>query len=605
MRNREGINKRWPVRGRHFNQMGTMLVDLVWLSALVLFLPAVSQCEPLYVLSAPNLLRMGSKENVFVEVQDYTVAQSITVDIVVKDFPAQKRELFFKRVTLNSGNKFQALQEIQTPDGIIVQKDDVKLENGVISKQFLLPETVSVGIWKLVCRFQNTLQKYFTADFEVKEYVLPNFEVKLTPEKSFFYVDDKELTVEITAQYLYGEDVSGMAFVVFGVLTQDGEKKSFPASLQRVPIEAGKGKVKLTREQIQKTYPNIRELIQQSLYVSVSVLTHSGSEMVEAEKRGILVVTSPYTIHFTKTPTYFKPGMPFQVLVYVTNPDDTPAEDIDIEVTPGPVVGKTQKNGMAKLTIHTQGSDSSLPITVRTNSPALTPERQASAHMTAKPYKTLGGSKNYLHISIQVTELEIGDNMQITLYPGNSPGLQGQDKDFTYLVLSKGQIVQAGRYKRSKGQSLVILSLPVTKDMIPSFRFVAYYHVGTEVVSDSVWVDVKDACMGTLKVTATKAKDVYEPRKPFGLTITGDPGAWVGLVAVDKGVYALNHKNRLTETKIWDIIEKHDIGCTFGSGADSMGVFYDAGLAFASSAVGTSTQTVLSFRRVADGAHLH
>ncbi len=43
------------------------------------------------------------------------------------------------------------------------------------------------------------------------------------------------------------------------------------------------------------------------------------------------------------------------------------------------------------------------------------------------------------------------------------------------------------------------LSLPVTKDMLPSFRFVAYYHVGSsEVVSDSVWVDVKDTCMGTV-----------------------------------------------------------------------------------------------------------
>ncbi len=43
------------------------------------------------------------------------------------------------------------------------------------------------------------------------------------------------------------------------------------------------------------------------------------------------------------------------------------------------------------------------------------------------------------------------------------------------------------------------LSLPVTKDMVPSFRFVAYYHVSSsEVVSDSVWIDVKDTCMGTV-----------------------------------------------------------------------------------------------------------
>ena len=62
-------------------------------------------------------------------------------------------------------------------------------------------------------------------------------------------------------------------------------------------------------------------------------------------------------------------------------------------------------------------------------------------------------------------------------------------------VLNKGQIVSAGRLV---GQALVTFSMQVTKDMVPSFRIVAYYHVGGEVVSDSVWVDVKDTCLGTV-----------------------------------------------------------------------------------------------------------
>lgn len=37
--------------------------------------------------------------------------------------------------------------------------------------------------------------------------------------------------------------------------------------------------------------------------------------MVEAEKRGIQIVKSPYTIQFKRTPKYFKPGMPFDVKV--------------------------------------------------------------------------------------------------------------------------------------------------------------------------------------------------------------------------------------------------------------------------------------------------
>ncbi|XP_035518562.1 complement C3-like [Morone saxatilis] len=73
----------------------------------------------------------------------------------------------------------------------------------------------------------------------------------------------------------------------------------------------------------------------------------------------------------------------------------------------------------------------------------------------------------------------------------------------------------------------------------------------------------------------------------FGLKVTGDPEATVGLVAVDKGVYVLNNKHRLTQKKVWDIVEKYDTGCTPGGGKDSMSVFYDAGLLFESSASGT------------------
>ena len=34
--------------------------------------------------------------------------------------------------------------------------------------------------------------------------------------------------------------------------------------------------------------------------------------------------------------------------------------------------------------------------------------------------------------------------------------------------------------------------------------------------------------------------------------------------------------------QVWDLVEKHDTGCTPGGGKDGMGVFYDAGLLFES-----------------------
>uniref|UniRef100_A0A8C1F9R1 Complement C3a, tandem duplicate 6 n=1 Tax=Cyprinus carpio carpio TaxID=630221 RepID=A0A8C1F9R1_CYPCA len=646
-----------------------MEVKLLFLTVVLLSSPLLTLCDPLYVLSAPNLLRVGSSENVFVEAQDYS-GGDLNVRIIVKNHPKKNVEILSKSVTLTAANNFQILTdmkipsdrqyfsddplekqyvylqaqfpsftlekvvmlsfqsgyifvqtdkpiytpastvqyrifsltsglkpfehagisvEIMDPQGITTMRETIFPQQGIRSGKYAVPQPASPGIWKVVTRFTNTPQKNYTADFEVKEYVLPTYEVTLSLSQSFFCVKDASLTVSIEAKYLHRNNVNGHAFVVFGVM-EDERKTSIPSSLQRVQISDGEANAKLTKEMILQTFPDINQLVGRSIYISVSVLSDTGSEMVEAQRRGIQIVTSPYTIHFKKTPQFFKPGMPFDVSVYITDPDQMPAENIEVEVNPGAVRGRTRANGIAKLTVNSYEGSSTLEITVQTKQPKLDDDQQAVRKMTAQAYKTKGGSNNYLHIGIDAAELQISDQMKVNLNLGRSPGVR--DQDFTYMILSKGHIVQADRFKR-RGQSLVTLSLPVTKDMVPSFRFVAYYHVGSsEVVSDSVWVDVKDTCMGTLKVQVKEPRPIYEPGESFSLQITGDPGAKVGLMAVDKAVHGLN-QNRLTQTKIWDVIEKHDIGCTAGGGRDSMGVFTDAGLMFESNtAGGTNTRTV-------------
>ncbi|AWP06027.1 Complement component C3 isoform 5 [Scophthalmus maximus] len=357
-------------------------------------------------------------------------------------------------------------------------------------------------------------------------------------------------------------------------------------------IENGHGVVQLKRQHITQTFSEINDLVGSSIFVAVSVLTESGSEMVEAELRGIQIVTSPYTIHFKRTPKFFKPGMSFDVAIEVVNPDESPAQGVTVVVNPGAVQGLTAANGIAKLTINTVARDPRLTITAKTNDPNILPTRQASATMEALPYKTK--TNNYIHIGVDTAELELGDNLKINL---NLNRQSNEDTDITYLIMSRGQLVKHGRY-RTRGQVLISLIVPITKEMLPSFRIIAYYHqTDTEVVSDSVWVDVKDSCMGSLKLESSRPAPSYEPRRVFVLKVTGDPDATVGLVAVDQGVYVLNNKHRLTQKKVWDIVEKYDTGCTPGGGKDSMSVFFDAGLLFESStASGTPYRQELKCR---------
>uniref|UniRef100_A0A672Q249 Alpha-2-macroglobulin bait region domain-containing protein n=1 Tax=Sinocyclocheilus grahami TaxID=75366 RepID=A0A672Q249_SINGR len=478
-----------------------MEVKLLFLTVVLLSSPLLTLCDPLFVLSAPNLLRVGSSENLFLEAQDYS-GGNMNVKIIVKNHPKKNLEILSKSVTLTADNNFQILTDIKIPSDRDYFSDDplekqyvylqaqfpsvtleqvvlLSFQSGYIFVQtdkpiytpastvysqcelktcyimFMIisvflknPQGITVlsdkiypcvrglcfssGIWKVVTLFSNTPQKNFTADFEVKEYVLPTFEVKLKPSKSFFYVGDESLTVDIEAKYLFGQKVDGNAFVVFGVM-EDEKKTSIPASLQKVQIMTGKGTAELTNQMITDTFPNINQLVGRSIYVSVSLLTESGSEMVEAERRGIQIVTSPYTIHFKKTPHFFKPGMPFSVSVYITNPDQTPAENVDVEVNSGEVRGQTKANGIAKVTVNTLGGSSTLDITAKTKDPQIKDEKQqAVKKMTAQAYIPKSGSNNYLHIGIDAAELQIGDSMTVYLNTGKSPGVK--DQDYTYMV---------------------------------------------------------------------------------------------------------------------------------------------------------------------------
>ncbi|XP_041960864.1 complement C3-like isoform X1 [Alosa sapidissima] len=638
-----------------------MRVDLVvvCVAAVALSLPTLSTCDPLFVMSAPNLLRVGSPEYVFVEAQDYNNQGPLQVKIVVSKFPS-KDVIVEKTVTLTKPGNFRKIEQIIIPptdfvnaekefvylqaffpnhvlekvillsfqsgyiflqtdktiytpsstvyyrifaltpdlkptetsvqvdimnqDGILMSQESITLKDakGMLSRSYLIPELVSFGTWSLVARFSNTPQKTFTAQFELKEYVLPSFEIILTPRKTFYYVNDDNLEIDIKARYLYGKEVTGMAFVMFGVLI-DGQKRSLPHSLQRVKVTGGAGSATLRKEHITSVFPKVDDIVHSSIYVQVSVLTETGSEMVEAEKRGIMIVKSPYTINYKRTPTYFKPGMPFSVIVYVSTPDASPAGGIKVafEWNEMKEVVTTQNNGIAEHAINTEANWQSLQITATTMDTDLAEDRQASRDMRVQPYQTKAGSKNYLHIKV-AGHVGLGDRITLNF---NLQVNFKQPHEITYLILSRGKLVETNGITR-QGQTVLSKDLIVTKDMVPSFRIVAYYHVGSEVVSDSVWVDVENTCMGKLKVEVIPKDTRYKPKGKLSLKITGDPGAKVGLVAVDKGVYVLNNKHRLTQSKVWDTVEKLNTACTAGSGKDSMGVFYDAGLVFETNAAG-------------------
>lgn len=80
-------------------------------------------------------------------------------------------------------------------------------------------------------------------------------------------------------------------------------------------------------------------------------------------------------------------------------------------------------------------------------------------------------------------------------------------------ILSKGRLVKHSR-RQLNHQIVISENILVTKEMMPSFTIIAYYRTSNnEVVSDSVRVDVKDTCIGSVrKELISNPRDVARPR---------------------------------------------------------------------------------------------
>uniref|UniRef100_A0A2R9B9K1 Complement C3 n=1 Tax=Pan paniscus TaxID=9597 RepID=A0A2R9B9K1_PANPA len=571
--------------------------------------------SPMYSIITPNILRLESEETVVLEAHD--AQGDVPVTVIVHDFPGKKLVLSSEKTVLTPAtnhmgnvtfmipanrefksekgrNKFVTVQatfgaqvvekvvlvslqsgylfiqtdktiytpgstvlyriftvnhkllpvgrtvmvNIENPEGIPVKQDSLSSQNqfGILPLSWDIPELVNMGQWKIQAYYENSPQEVFSAEFEVKEYVLPSFEVIVEPTEKFYYIyNEKGLEVTITARWVQS-DGGGRASIKVGRSNPEG----WPRSLH-------------------------------------SQLVPSGSDMVQAERSGIPIVTSPYQIHFTKTPKYFKPGMPFDLMVFVTNPDGSPAYRVPVAVQGEDTVQSlTQGDGVAKLSINTHPSQKPLSITVRTKKQELSEAEQATSTMQALPYSTVGNSNNYLHLSVPRTELRPGETLNVNFLLRMDRAHEAKIRYYTYLIMNKGRLLKAGRQVREPGQDLVVLPLSITTDFIPSFRLVAYYTlIGAsgqrEVVADSVWVDVKDSCVGSV----SQDRQIISGQE-FETSLVHMWGsqlsAWPPCVLPP-----------LCPLQIWDVVEKADIGCTPGSGKDYAGVFSDAGLTFTSS----------------------
>ncbi|XP_053512135.1 complement C5 isoform X2 [Artibeus jamaicensis] len=492
---------------------------------------------------------------------------------------------------------------------------DIMEENdytGIISfPDFKIPPNPKYGVWKIQAKYKEDFSTTGTAYFEVKEYVLPHFSVSIEPESSFIgHKKFNNFEITIRARYFYNKVVSEAdVFISFGIKEDlhDDNKNMMQNALQSKKLINGIAKVTLNSETAVKelSYGSLEELNNKYLYIGVTVVESTGGFFEEAEFSGIRYVLSPYKLNLVATPLFLKPGIPYSIKVQVKDSLDELVGGVPVTLS-AQTVDENQEtadlepkksvtgssDGVALFVVNLPTGVTALEFNVRTDDSDLPEENQASKDYRAIAYSSLSQSYLYIDWTGTYKPLLVGEHLNIIVTP-KSPYID-KITHYNYLILSKGKIVHFGTREKLPDSSYQNINIPVTQNMVPSARLLVYYIVTgeqtAELVSDSVWMNIEEKCGNQLQVSLIPGADVYSPGEHVSFNMKTDSDSWVALTAVDSAIYGVQRKAKKSLEKVFQALEKTDLGCGAGGGRNNADVFHLAGLTFLTNANADDTR---------------
>ncbi|XP_013359880.1 PREDICTED: CD109 antigen [Chinchilla lanigera] len=471
---------------------------------------------------------------------------------------------------------------IKDPKGNLIQQWlSQQGDLGVISKTFQLSSHPILGDWSVQAQVNG--QTYYES-FQVSEYVLPKFEVVLqTP--LYCSLNSKNLNGTITAKYTYGKPVKGDVTVTFLPLSVWGEKKNITKTFKI----NGSANFSFNDEEMKKVmdfsvgHSEHMDLSTPGPVEILATVTESLTAVSRNASANVFFKQHDYIIEFFNYAAVLKPTLNFTATVKVTRSDGSQLNEE--ERRNNVIIAAIQRNktnlwsrwnseneGMAvsHVTNHTVPPDGVFKIEF----PILDSTRQLqvkASFLDSEGSMEVHGmftspSRTYIQLKTRDENIKVGSPFELVV-SGNK-----QLKEFSYMVVSRGQLVAVGK------QNSTTFSLTPESSWAPKACIIVYYIENDgEIINDVLKIPVQLVFKNEIKLFWSKPK--AEPSEKVSLRISvTQPDSIVGIAAVDKSVNLMHRSNDITMENVVHELELYNTGYYLGMFMNSFTVFQECGL---------------------------
>nr|XP_060608900.1 CD109 antigen [Anolis sagrei ordinatus] len=454
---------------------------------------------------------------------------------------------------------------------------------GKIAKQFKLSKHPMLGDWSLHVEVNDQVHHQ---TFTVMEYVLPKFEVFLTTP---LYYSPKAMNFNgtVTAKYTYGKPVKGKLTVTcFSVFY--GKKRNITKMLEF------SGSVNFTLDSLEMKNITYADWDPHAFHQMPIEITAVVTETLTGISQNASATAFPkhhdYSLEFVEFPRVLKPSLTFIAMLKITRFDNKPLthdermNNVMVSFEPSKNVGffqriyymyddddnESQTNETAQNLSYPVPEDGIIQIefpiqenTTRLNIKAKFLESQTSIAIHDTFYSA---SMTYLQIKKASQDVKAGAPLELNVQ-SNKPL-----KEISYMVVSKEQIVAAGKKKSTT------FTLTPENSWAPSACIIAY-HVDDngEVINDVLRFPVQPDFKNKIKMHWSKNKTRPSEDVTLKISVT-EPKTTIGLLVVDKSTKLLGKRSDITEDAILHELSLYNTALHYGEARNAYSVFQKCNL---------------------------